>query len=240
MKKRFYAIDAIRGFALVNMVLFHFLYDVFVVFGKDPFWYLRPNVYLWQQSICWTFILVSGFVWSWGRKNAVKRGLLLNFWGLIVTLVTVVFLPEERIFFGILNFFGCAVLIIALFEKPLSKLSAWIGVPAAFSLFLLTKNISDGVIGVWQVPKILYDIKVLTPFGFPYPGFVSSDYFGIFPWIFLFITGFYLEKLFRKSESLQKYASVSVPVLTKIGKNTIWVYLLHQPICYAICLLIFS
>lgn len=240
MKKRFYAVDAVRGVALLNMVLFHFLYDVFVVFGNDQYWYLRPAVYLWQQSICWTFILVSGFVWSWGRKNAVKRGLLLNFWGLVVTVVTVIFLPEESIFFGILNFFGCAVLLTWLLEKPLLKLPPWAGASASFLLFLLTKKVSDGMIGLWQVPRLLYDIKILTPFGFPYPGFTSSDYFAIFPWIFLFFTGFYMEKLFRKSEKLQKCASVSIPVLTAIGKNTIWVYLLHQPICYAVCLLIFS
>lgn len=43
MKKRFYLIDGIRGLAIVNMVLFHFLYDVFILYGRQPDWYARTG-----------------------------------------------------------------------------------------------------------------------------------------------------------------------------------------------------
>ena len=33
--KRYGLIDTLRGFALINMVLFHFCYDIFVVYGVD-------------------------------------------------------------------------------------------------------------------------------------------------------------------------------------------------------------
>ncbi len=35
-KKRYCLIDGIRGFAVVNMVVFHFLYDVFIVYWEEP------------------------------------------------------------------------------------------------------------------------------------------------------------------------------------------------------------
>ena len=35
-KKRYELIDGIRGLAMVNMVIFHFLYDVFIIYGRDP------------------------------------------------------------------------------------------------------------------------------------------------------------------------------------------------------------
>ena len=57
-EKRFALIDALRGLALLNMLAMHFLYDVNVVFGREPGWYLRPGVHLWQQYICWSFLLV--------------------------------------------------------------------------------------------------------------------------------------------------------------------------------------
>ncbi|MDE6968633.1 MAG: DUF1624 domain-containing protein, partial [Eubacterium sp.] len=50
-KKRYYLVDGIRGTAIVNMVVFHFLYDVFIVYGKDPLWYGLPAIHIWQQMI---------------------------------------------------------------------------------------------------------------------------------------------------------------------------------------------
>ena len=37
-KKRYCLVDGIRGVAIVNMAVFHFLYDVFIVYGKNPLW----------------------------------------------------------------------------------------------------------------------------------------------------------------------------------------------------------
>ena len=84
---RYDLIDTIRGIAIISMMIFHFCYDVFMVYGQDPSWYSRPAVHIWQQSICWTFILVSGFVWSWGRSGNLKRGIMLNVWGLVLSLI---------------------------------------------------------------------------------------------------------------------------------------------------------
>ena len=56
-KKRYYLVDGIRGVAIVNMAVFHFLYDVFIVYGKNPFWYGLPAIHVWQQMICQTFIV---------------------------------------------------------------------------------------------------------------------------------------------------------------------------------------
>ena len=117
MKKRFYLIDGIRGLAIVNMVLFHFLYDVFILYGHQPDWYARTGTFFWQQAICWTFLLISGMVWPLGRKGNLKRGLLLNFWGLVISAVTCVAEPQAAVWFGILNFIGCVVLLMLLHPR---------------------------------------------------------------------------------------------------------------------------
>ena len=159
MQKRFFVIDASRGFALVNMVLFHYLYDGFMVFGKDSNWIYLPIVFFWQQSICWTFILISGFVWSWGHRKALKRGVILNLWGVVITLVTIVFLPEETIWFGILNCMGCSILLLLLLEKPLSKIPASFGMLLFFFLFQISYRVPDGYIKIvgfsFAVPDFL-------------------------------------------------------------------------------------
>lgn len=115
-KQRLLLLDGIRGFAIVNMVLFHFLYDFFIIYQKDPKWYGKPLVGFWQQMICWTFIFISGMTWRLGKKK-IKRGLLLNFWGLVITAITWLAMPQQTVWFGILNFLGCACLLAIPMEK---------------------------------------------------------------------------------------------------------------------------
>ena len=90
----------LHGFAIVNMVLFHFLYDFFIIYQKDPKWYGKPLVGFWQQMICWTFIFISGMTWRLGKKK-IKRGLLLNFWGLVITAITWLAMPQQTVWFRI-------------------------------------------------------------------------------------------------------------------------------------------
>ena len=52
------ALDLARALAILSMVAYHFSYDWFVVLGGDGGWPGRWYIHLWQQSICWTFILV--------------------------------------------------------------------------------------------------------------------------------------------------------------------------------------
>ena len=46
-KKRYLLIDGIRGLAIVNMVAYHFSYDVFVIYAVDPDWIYRSGAHIW-------------------------------------------------------------------------------------------------------------------------------------------------------------------------------------------------
>ena len=242
---RYDLIDTVRGIAIISMVIFHFCYDVFMVYGRDPSWYSQPAVHIWQQSICWTFILVSGFVWSWGRSGNLKRGIMLNVWGLVISGVTVLAMPAEAVWFGILNCIGCAVLLMIPMEPVLRRIPAAIGLVAAFALFVMFKDVQLGYLGVpgvfrLELPDWLYDCRVLTPFGFPFPGFRSSDYFPILPWLFLYICGYFLNRLVMAIRPLQSVARHGLAPLSTVGRYSIWIYLIHQPVCMLICMLVFG
>lgn len=242
-KKRYHLIDALRGLALLNMLGMHFLYDVNVVFGRAPDWILRPAVYVWQQYICWSFILIAGFSFHWGRKNNLRRGLLLNVCGLVITAVTVLVVPSEAIWFGILSFMGCAVLLTVPLERALEKIRPGPGLALCFLLFLLFRRVDSGVLGLspWllKLPKGLYRFRVLAPLGFPDPLFYSSDYFPLLPWYFLFLCGWFLFRLFQAHPRWQRLARVRIPVLSTVGRYTLWVYMLHQPVLMGLCMLLF-
>ena len=242
---RYDLIDTVRGIAIISMVIFHFCYDVFMVYGRDPSWYSQPAVHIWQQSICWTFILVSGFVWQWGRSGNVRRGIMLNVWGLVISGVTVLAMPAEAVWFGILNCIGCAVLLMIPLEPVLRRIPAAIGLVAAFALFVVFKDVQLGYLGVpgvfrLDLPDWLYDCRVLTPFGFPFPGFRSSDYFPILPWLFLYICGYFLNRIVMAIRPLQSVARHGLAPLSTVGRYSIWIYLIHQPVCMLICMLVFG
>lgn len=244
-KVRYSLIDGIRGISIVSMVLFHFSYDVFMVYGVSPGWYGQLPVRLWQQSICWTFILVSGLVWQWSsRSRNLRRGILLNFWGLVISLVTWIAMPGEAVWFGILTFIGCAVLFCLPLERLLNRIPPVPGILACLLLFFQFQHVQNGYLGfgsleLVRLPDFLYECRLLTPAGFPFPGFASSDYFPWLPWFFLYLTGYFLGVIFRRNSVWQAAARRPLPLLSAIGRKSIWIYLLHQPICMLICMAIF-
>ena len=145
--RRWHLIDALRGLALLNMLGMHFLYDVNVIFAGEPRWILRPEVRLWQQYICWSFILIAGFSFCWGRQNNLRRGLLLNLCGFLITAVTRIAVPEETIWFGILNFMGCAVLLTIPLEPELRRLPPLAGLALSLLLFFFFRHVESGYVG---------------------------------------------------------------------------------------------
>lgn len=244
MKKRLHFLDALRGFTLINMIAFHGLWNLVYLFGVKADWYVGTPGYIWQQWICWTFITLSGFCWSFSR-NHLKRGALVFGGGLIVTAVTCIAMPESRIVFGVLTGIGSCMILMIPAEKLLKKVPAGIGLAVSFGLFLLLRNISSGSLGfeglvICLLPVSLYRNLLTAYLGFPHPGFFSTDYFPLLPWYFLFVAGYFLHRLLEArglNEAL--FSRGQVPVLNWLGRHSLIVYLLHQPILYGLGLLLF-
>ena len=55
-KKRYDLIDSIRGFAVINMVAFHALYDIFIIYG-DGSAFTNSFFAVWERFICVSFIM---------------------------------------------------------------------------------------------------------------------------------------------------------------------------------------
>ena len=241
---RLHGIDALRGFTVLSMVAYHFLYDVNIIYGQNPDWYRLPQVFFWQQCICWSFILISGFVWPWGKKKSLHRGLTVNFWGLVITAVTCLVTPTAAIWFGVLNFLGCAMLLLIPLDKQLKRLNPWLGLGLCFLLFLLFRHVDSGWLGLGSfrllLPAGLYSTRLLTPLGFPYPGFRSSDYFPLLPWFFLYLCGYFLNGIVAAHPRWQRPLTCKLPVLDTVGRKALPNYLIHQPLCMLVCVIIFE
>ena len=244
MKNRLHFLDALRGFTLINMIAFHGLWNLVYLFGIKADWYTGTPGYIWQQAICWTFLLLSGFCWNLGR-HPLKRGLTVFGGGALVTAVTCAVMPESRILFGVLTCLGSCMLLLIPAEKLLRRVPAAVGLSASFGLFLLLRNVSSGALGfegliLCPLPASLYRNLLTAYFGFPPRGFFSTDYFPLLPWFFLFVTGYFLYRVLEERELTQKlFSKGRVPVLNWLGRHSLLVYLLHQPLLYGLSLLFF-
>lgn len=245
MKKRLHLLDTLRGVMLISMICYHGMWNLCYLFGVPAPWYRALPGYVWQQSICWTFLLLSGFCWSMSRNHG-KRGLTVFGGGALVTLVTLIFMPENRIVFGVLTCIGSAMLLLALLEPLLKKIPAGPGCAGSFLIFFLVRNCPEGSLGfenlvLWDLPRWLYRNYATAFLGFPQPGFFSTDYFPLIPWFFLFLTGYFLYRLFQGRQLNEKlFARGQVPVLSWLGRHSLIVYLLHQPILYGLGMLVFG
>ena len=101
--QRFWQIDALRGLALLNMLVYHAMYDWVYIFGHASGWYdiWSTHCHVWQQYICWSFILLSGYSFTLSRRP-LKNGLLTAACAVVLTVATAVAMPEEVIWFGVL------------------------------------------------------------------------------------------------------------------------------------------
>lgn len=117
--RRLETLDLLRGITIVSMILYHGMWD-FIYFSQTGSamtglrtWYEGMGGHLWQQSICRTFIFLSGFCVPFSRR-IFRRGLQVSGGGLVVSAVTLLFMYEDRVVFGVLTFLGAAMLLAGL------------------------------------------------------------------------------------------------------------------------------
>ena len=240
-KTRYALPDTLRGLTLLSMIAYHGCWDMVYILGAHWSWYQSSGAYLWQQSICWTFILLSGFSFSLGRRHW-RRGWLVFGCGAVVTAVTLVVMPGQEIWFGVLTLLGSCMLLGALLERPLGRVPAGAGLVLSAALFVLTRSVNRGYLGfeglrLAALPGELYRNMATAYLGFPFPGFRSTDYFSLVPWLFLFLTGYFLFRLTGQRLAAAPDLGRCAP-LEALGRRSLLVYMLHQPVLYGLTMVL--
>ena len=107
---------------------------------------------------------------------------------------------------------------------------------------MVLRNCAKGNLGfeslaIVPLPDFLYRNWLTAYLGFPYQGFFSTDYFGVLPWIFLFLCGYFLFDVLGKRGLNEKlFAKGKLLLLNRMGRNSLLIYMLHQPVVYGILL----
>lgn len=241
-KPRYHLIDSLRGFALINMLVFHLLYDIFMIYSLDSGWASQPLTVIWERFICISFIVISGVSLNLSHR-AYKHGIIINMFGFLITIVTTLAIPQQAVWFGILNLLGCSMLILQPLRIYLDKIKPAFGMILSLLVFAFTYGVPKRYVGffefkIFYLPSWLYQFKWLSFFGFKSEEFFSTDYFPIIPWVFMFAAGYFLWQFIR-SANADRYFMLKIPVLDVIGRYSLWIYLFHQPLIMGFLILLF-
>lgn len=260
---RFIFLDAFRGFLVINMILYHFLWDLVFLKGMNLAWYRDYTLpaTLWQAFIRFFFIFISGYCLNLSNRP-MRRGLELTVCGALITAVTLAVMPENAIIYGVLTFLGSAALVGTPVRKkyhgdtPLSILLLL----ASVLCYIVTRGISFGYIGLLTyplvtLPSLLYRGYFMTFLGFLDPDFYSTDYVPLLPWIFVYFAGFFLGRItlpvLKEKRMANAAPAVSVSpdglwkplsfpgaLLAWTGRHSLLIYMVHQPVLAGITYLL--
>ena len=233
IKKRVILIDEIRGICIILMLVYHFSFDINLSILDNPILIILRNI------VAGIFILISGISCNFSGSNF-KRGLRCLFIAILITIITYFILPTDFIIFGILHMLGISMITYAFLKNLLNKINSYFLMSILLLLFIITWNISNGYIGIMPF-SISYDLKILKmliPFGFINSSFSSVDYFPLFPWVFIFLFGTTLGSI-RDINNFPAFMYMQrSKVLSFCGKNTLIIYMIHQPIFYCVFLIV--
>lgn len=229
-KKRIELIDAMRGFCVVLMVIHHFLLDL-VELCSAPIWlFSNPVFNVLHYFFAGMFIFLSGVSSNFSRSNII-RGIKCFAIAMAMTIITSLPFINAPIRFGVLHLLGFSMVFYGLTYK------IWDSIPRFFMPFLCVFLIIGTSILVTYT-NIGNSAKYLFMFGWTYEGFVSADWFPIFPWLFVFLLGTWAGHYIKEHRLPKWFYEKNVPVFPEIGRRALIIYVLHQPVFYGLIYLV--
>jgi len=211
--KRYEIVDILRGLAVLLMIIFHFSYDlnlfnfIDVDFHQSLFWWAFPRVIVTLFLLPMGLAMELGFKGKINWKRVLRRFLKIGGWAILISISTYFAFPDKWIYFGTLHCIAvCSILA---------------------TFFLGRKKLS-----------IVTSLVILVPllFGFQWPwiklSHASMDYIPALPWLGVVLLGMVLVHF--------RFHFLRVPnlpgkkLLLFFGQHSLVIYLVHQPILFAL------
>jgi uncharacterized membrane protein len=219
-------IDALRGFAVAQMIAYHFIYDL-NYFGWVKLAMTRDQPWVgWRTAIVAQFLLLVGA--SLVLRSAYKPA-WRDFWvrwaqiaaaAVLVSAGTWTMFGPRYVWFGILHFIAVALVL----ARPLLALGAWNLAPgaAAIAVGLLVKDAMFN-----PTPLNIIGLVTTKP--------RTEDYVPLLPWFGVVLIGMALGALWRRRgfalvPPLRRLNDAPPRWLVFLGTWSLTVYLVHQPV----------
>jgi uncharacterized membrane protein len=234
---RFWEIDALRGVAIIMMVTYHLMWDL---------WYYRllPDVVLYagfwkyfQRTTANLFLILVGVslaVVTMRRmvnsratrppfRPYLRRGLWVFGWGIVISLV-VWAAGVGYVHFGVLHLIGFSTIAAyPLLRRRWLNLALW-AIFFAAGYFLL---------------EVRVDFPWLLWLGFTPYNYYPNDYFPVIPYFGVVLLGIFLgNSLYRPTARVFPLPAIGhwLPLrgLQWLGRHALVIYVIHQPLLFAL------
>lgn len=221
---RFDRLDALRGFAIVWMALFHFAFDLdhfrFIEqdFYRDPFWTGQ------RTAIVTLFLLCAGM----GQAVAQAHGQTWRrFWrrwaqvagcALLVTAGSWLMFPRSFISFGVLHGIVAMLLLLRL-AAPLPTTWLWVGGAVALALPQLVQH-------------PVFDSRWTNWVGLVTRKPRTEDFVPVLPWLGVMAWGLAAGRgvLSRRPSLMSGRLPPALHPLAVLGRWSLSFYMVHQPV----------
>jgi uncharacterized membrane protein len=224
---RFWEVDAARGVAIIMMVVYHTTYDLDTLGGYDiqstsGYWALFADV----TAGLFLFLVGVSLAISRARTRRsglslfskyLARGLRILAYGMVLTVVFLV-LRMGVVAFGILHLIGVSIILAYPFLR-FRFINLVLGALIfAAGLYIMARDpISQSF---W-----------LLPFGVVPEGVIMPDYRPLLPWFGVVLIGLFFGNLvYGGGRRLSDKAPAMARPLLPLGRNSLFIYLIHQPI----------
>ncbi len=233
LSKRFWEIDFLRGIAIIMMVIYHLIYNLsyfgaYNIKANSGFWLYfartTATIFIFLVGVSLTLSFSKAMKTNLNKKKLFRkylsRGLKIFSWGLIITLVTWVFLREGCVVFGILHLIGISIIL----TYPFLKLHLW--------------NLLIGILLIFlglYLKGLTFNFFWLVWLGFKPAHFYTVDYFPLLPWFGVILVGLFFGNLFYPDYSrkfhLHDFSDFYIiKSFCFLGKHSLFIYLIHQPL----------
>lgn len=211
---RFLFIDLLRGVTIILMIFFHLNFDLSyfqmtkIDILHDKFWFLLPRI------IVFLFLFTVGMSLKVAHNDKihwqpfVRRLVKIIFFALIISVFTYAFFHENWIYFGTLH----AIALISVLSLPFLRYPR---LGLAIAIVLFTTSII---------------LKIDIPwFSLPHQ---SWDYIEPFPWLGASLLGMFAAHVGMHQTPIHE--NKLTIALSNLGRRSLVVYLLHQPILFSL------
>ena len=261
---RAFELDALRGLALLMMVLHHFIFDLRYLLGLDVFafqetWWFAN---LLRPAFLNVFLVVSGICCTFSRSNT-RRGARLLAVALAFTAVTTLVSrltgQEFYILFNVLHVLAFGTLLYAGLtyservktQTGQERVTADDRQESSAQNNPGQKNPAVDVLLIVIAAVLIYlgslmphwqdaGSWLLLPIGLPpVPGVAMADYLPIIPWLGFFLVGALIGRI-AYSDRCSAFPNAPRLVLQLsrplefMGRHSLVVYAVHQPVLLAI------
>jgi uncharacterized membrane protein len=218
---RIVALDALRGVAIVAMIVYHFCFDLrhFGVvrwdFEHDIRWLSA------RTAILSSFLLIAGISAVCARRVAASDARWLRH---VLTIGSRIVFPGSFIWFGVLHAIAVSLLLARpLIDRPRAAIA--IGVAIIVAGLALSS------------PR--FDNRVLGWLGFMTGKPVTEDYVPLFPWSGVLLLGIAVGHWLTDRGFAPLTPLARLPrMLQLLGRHSLVVYLVHQPVLFGVLMLL--